>query len=190
MVFSHHLRIEYIHQIFFPCPCFGVHDLRWRFPKWSLKFTHFIHFTLSGLLNLILPGGAAGPEYLASDYFQRAWLPFRCSAFRFGSMKLGAALFNYGILECLKKMKGHWVIVILSYLFSLDVFRCLFVTGLVELQRECTCPIPHHTCQDTAHQLQLVLPFAWHMATWLQVQLRWIYLVVMTCSILFNHGHK
>ncbi|CAL1154115.1 unnamed protein product [Cladocopium goreaui] len=30
-------------------------------------------------LNLMLPGGAAGPEYLTSDYFERAWLPFRYS---------------------------------------------------------------------------------------------------------------
>lgn len=63
----------------FWCTWFAV-----TFSKMIIEVYPFIHCTLSGLLNLILPGGAGGPEYLASDYFQRAWLPFRCSAFRFG----------------------------------------------------------------------------------------------------------
>lgn len=169
----------------FWCTWFAV-----TFSKMIIEVYPFIHFTLSGLLNLILPGGAGGPEYLASDYFQRAWLPFRCSAFRFGwSFVQRTSVLRCWIMvsECLKD-KGSLSFCHTCFLWMF--FRYLFVTGLVELQRECTCPIPHHTCQDTAHQLQLFLPFAWHMATWLQVQLGWIYLVVMTCSIQFNHGHK
>ena len=42
----------------------------WLGPKLSTS-------ALSGLMNLILPGGAGGPEYLPVEYFERAWLPFR-----------------------------------------------------------------------------------------------------------------
>ncbi|CAK9112205.1 unnamed protein product [Durusdinium trenchii] len=48
----------------------------------------------ASLLNLLLPGGAAGPNYLAPEYFEQAWLPFRYSTF---SAFMLALCFTYGL---------------------------------------------------------------------------------------------